>query len=546
MNAPVGGLSDDDVSQVPTARVLDNFFPTQFSIAPRPGHVPFGKVQAGLATPSVRSLVAYGGDRILLGHASGLSVVTEASSTGPDGRRTAEQSLAISSARPERFVWLTHSAAGTEYLLLVGAGEVKLYDGGSNPWTHESAEFEFTQADPQHTGSGTPPQVVFDTSSISYAFKSGSRTWYVEGDRMDAYYTAPSAAWGELKRVSLSGVFRRGGSVLFGATWSTATGAGIDDKAVFVTTRGEVAVYSGDPADDDFGLEALYYVGEPLSRHAHAQVAGDLLIATFLGVVGLNETKGAGGNNPVALAPSSLSSQIERHWQDALALNPAGDSWRMLAWPSQNVAFIYATAAPDNDDPRTFIYAVNLETSAWCTISNWDVQAMAVLAEDLYFSDSSGNVERAWVGGRDGDQPIYCSAVLSPTDFGTARDKVLRTVTAVADVIERVDMSLGIVTNLNDNLSYPGEPTYEDGGSTWAEWSDDGWGALPDWGHSEYSSENPLKVTRQLSNVKAGSEVSVMPYVTTVVNSDGRPRLNFRYLELDYSVSAGPREVDTV
>ena len=68
---------------------------------------------------------------------------------------------------------------------------------------------------------------------------------FVKRDSLKAYYLPVASIGGAAQDVSLSGVFQRGGKLLLGATWSLDSGDGMDDKCVFVSDRGEAAIYSG-------------------------------------------------------------------------------------------------------------------------------------------------------------------------------------------------------------------------------------------------------------------------------------------------------------
>ena len=421
-------------------------------------------------------------------------------------------------------MFYTHNAEGKEYLNLV--------DG-------EHALQAYSDAD----GWTTPTITGVDSSLLSYAAKSGYRTWYVERNSTNAWYSSFNAAWGELKKFPLASVFDKGGNLLFVTTWSTSDGSGLNERTVFVTDRGQVAVYRGtdpsDPADASaWSLDAIYDVGVPLSKHMHAQHRGDLLIATRHGLESLADAAEGGGDG-------YGSSLLTRHWRDSLGRNPAGSRWRMLAWTgTEEILFIYATAAPDSGSPTSQVYGVNLDTRAWFQVTGWDVQSMAVLGDELYFGTTGGLVERAWTGGRDGDQPIRCAAVLSPVGQGDSRKKTLRTLTGVVDTVDQVELGLGVVNSLNTPLKYPDPPTFEESGFKWGDrWlNDEGEEALK-WGGIVYADENPTTKSQYLPNVGKGSETATMPYLTMVVNSARPMKASLTGMELEFSVSKAAREV---
>ena len=67
-------------------------------------------------------------------------------------------------------------------------------------------------------------------------------------------------------------------------------GDGLGEKCVFVTTEGELLVFTGtDPTSvTNWRQEGRYDISRPLGKNAHQQLAGDVLILTVDGVVPLS------------------------------------------------------------------------------------------------------------------------------------------------------------------------------------------------------------------------------------------------------------------
>jgi hypothetical protein len=105
-------------------------------------------------------------------------------------------------------------------------------------------------------------------------------------------------------------VFTLGGSLLFGASWSIESGNGLSEQCVFVTTEGEVAVYSGsDPASaSTWTKTGVYRIGKPRGPKALVRAGGDLVIATDIGFIPLSV---ATQRDIAALSPSAISYPIE-------------------------------------------------------------------------------------------------------------------------------------------------------------------------------------------------------------------------------------------
>lgn len=97
------------------------------------------------------------------------------------------------------------------------------------------------------TSRSTSTFTGIDSSLLSFVWTHKRRLWFVEENTLSAWYLPVVSITGTAVEFPLQGVFRLGGALLFGGSWSQDSGAGLDDLAVFVTTEGEIAVYQGRP-----------------------------------------------------------------------------------------------------------------------------------------------------------------------------------------------------------------------------------------------------------------------------------------------------------
>ena len=108
---------------------------------------------------------------------------------------------------------------------------------------------------------------------------------------MNAWCLPVNAVGGELIYIPLSGAAKRGGSLLFGASWSIDAGDGIDDKCIFRHRPGRGRWCSPAPtrpAHTNWRQEGRYDISKPLGKNGHQQLGGDILIATVDGIVPLS------------------------------------------------------------------------------------------------------------------------------------------------------------------------------------------------------------------------------------------------------------------
>lgn len=260
-----------------------------------------------------------------------------------------------------------------------------------------------------------PALTGVDTSTIDHVNTYRSRLW-LTNRTMTAYALAVDAISGAVSQtVELAGVFRRGGYILFTATWSLDAGDGLDDKIVFATTEGEIAVYQGDPADTDtWGLVGLYDCSPPMGKNAFEKVAGDLLIETEIGLIPISQIT---TKDPAAMALAAVSRNIQPDWLQE-ARQRRSMPWEIVKWTSRNIAYVTCPAtAPDNVTPP-ICFAVNLETGAWCKLTGWNTRCMILHDDRVYFGTNDGRVLQADITGSDDGEIIYYSYVGQPDHLG--------------------------------------------------------------------------------------------------------------------------------
>ena len=106
---------------------------------------------------------------------------------------------------------------------------------------------------------------------------------------MDAWYLPIDSVGGVLAKIPLAGAATLGGKLIAGASWSLDAGDGIDDKNVFITSEGEVLIFTGSQPRRRRQLAAggRYRTSPPMGMNAHVSVGGDLLLLTVDGIIPL-------------------------------------------------------------------------------------------------------------------------------------------------------------------------------------------------------------------------------------------------------------------
>lgn len=253
------------------------------------------------------------------------------------------------------------------------------------------------------------------TTALSQVWGHKGRLFFVEKDSMSAWYLPVSSFGGAASELDLGPIFRRGGKLLFGATWSLDSGSGLDDVCLFVTTNGEIAVYEGsDPSDaTTWQLTGVYEVSRPLNKHSWFKAGGDLAILTEDGIIPVSE---ALRKDRAALQAVAITYPIEDAWKAAVANRGASFPVAPTLWQSRALLMIGI--------PGSIAYVANARTGAWCRYTGWDVRCGGVANDRLYFGTNAGKVMRGENGGADDGVAYTGFYVPKFTTAGTAGRKM--------------------------------------------------------------------------------------------------------------------------
>ena len=260
-------------------------------------------------------------------------------------------------------------------------------DRAANPsrWTREVASDTISHI----TGpAGTP---VENGHGLTHVWKYRNRLFFIQGGTMTAWCLPVNAIGGELIMIPLSGSAKKGGSLLFGSSWSIDAGDGIDDKCVFVTDQGEVLVFTGtDPTSStNWRQEGRYDISRPLGKNAHVQLGGDVLIATVDGIVPLSA---AIQKDVSALSLSAITYNIEPMWTREFRTKDAFP-WSLVKWDEGDALFVTFPGGKTYNTQTTGVS--NLHTGAWCRYVGWDAMCFMRMRGSLFFGTQDGKIMQA-------------------------------------------------------------------------------------------------------------------------------------------------------
>ena len=361
------------------ARVLENWICTPTAIKVRGGNLKYATVGSSVPVVSIFSYKSGGTEKLFASTSTDVFDITTVadSSTIPTAAIASQTSGYYSFAQ-------FGNAAGNYLFIANGSDDVQQYDGS-------------TWAAPSITG--------VTSADLSHVWVFASRVWFVEQDTMSAWYLGVDAVSGAATEFSLAGIFKLGGSLLFGASWSLDAGDGLDDKCIFVSTEGEVAVYEGtDPSSASTWRKAgVYQIGRPLGQNATMQAGGDLLIATDVGLVPISE---AIRRDIAALSLGAVSRRIESYWQPQAATKFIDNlPWEVVKWPSEGIAIVTQPRASNSGG--TMLVAC-LQTGAWSKFTGMDERCATLFDGYVYYGGSDGTVNRMQETGADNGTPYTC------------------------------------------------------------------------------------------------------------------------------------------
>lgn len=479
------------------ASLLDNWFPTSTGARVRRGSTTYATIGAGTRCGAILAYINGATEKLFACNDTAIYDITTVAD--PD----VSPAAAVAGLTSGDFSYVQFANTGGVYLLVVnGADGVQKYDGST--WG---------------TSSVTGP-----VAQLSHIWTFKQRVFFVEKNTMNAWYLAGDAIAGAATLLPLGGVFKLGGSLLFGATWSYNAGSGMADACVFVSTEGEVAIYEGtDPSSSTtWALKGVYRIGRPLGKRGSFKGGGDLAIATDIGLVPLSQ---AVTIDPAAIGGRAISAAIEEEWKKEAIQRRAQYSWQVEMWPTQQMVIV---AMPSYASLPNICFVVNARTGAWSRYTGWDTQSLGLFIDRMFFGTATGKVIECEVGGSD-DGAIYtaayvglfddCGAPANQKEVGMSRATFLTTTTTAA----KLSISTDFVVNLPSAPSVGAPPT---GDNLWdaAIWDAATWGDVV----SQEREADWKPVT--------GSGYSIAPAVQISIGGEIEPQIDLVEVDITYQV----------
>lgn len=455
MQAPTGGWNARDslANMKPGEAVyMRNWYPRATDIVIRGGQAD----HASGITGTTETLAVYnamnGTNKMFAATDSG---IYDASSAGAVG-------ASVATSTNGYWQHLNFGDGTTNWLIMVNGTDKPNYYSGS-AWTAVD-------------GASTPALTGLTTTSIVNLFVHQKRLWFIEKNTLAAWYLAAGAAGGALTKFDLASIATRGGYLVAGGTWSVDGGDGSTDRAVYVTSEGEIIVYQGvNPASAaDWLLVGVYYIGEPLGRRCLVKVGGDLVIITQIGAYPLSAVL----QSATVDRRLAVTNKIEEAFSTASGLYGTVQGWQAIFYPAQS-ALLFNIPTVEGSEAKQYVLNTSAPRKPWCEFRNWNATCFALYNGELYYG-VSGAVQKAWVSTMSDDGAnIIAELKESFQNFGSSSQKRAQLYRPILRVNGSITYLTGIDVDFKDT-TISGEATYTvTSGAQWdvTNWDNGYWAA---------------------------------------------------------------------
>lgn len=369
--APVGGLNARDslASMQPTqAVVMDNFFPTSGGLKVRNGWLRYYyDVPA-----AVETLIKY---------------------NSPAG---SEKLFAVAGGN---FIDATSGGA-------YDVGDVVAGPFANSRWQYVQMANQFGDFTVAVNGADTPQKYngtawsncvltslepSFDPTTLIHVAQMHRRLWFVEKDSARVWYLPVDEVEGVVKLFDCGEVFPLGGYCQVCTSWSVDTGKGMDDQSIFISSKGNVAVFTGfdpDNAPTDFTLAGVYDIGSTIGRRCTTPYGSDVLILCEAGVVPLTTVL----SQSKMLMQPPLSDIIQLQLSRVITQFGNQFGWDLFTSKRHNQLYVNIP-----DPASQYQYVMNTVLDAWCRFLGYTALCWAELQEEPMFGGPT-YVGQAFIG----------------------------------------------------------------------------------------------------------------------------------------------------
>lgn len=391
VQAPTGGWDASSplaAMEADRAVQLLNWFPQPGYVEVRRGH-DYHAWDCGTDTTPVETMMVWQGP-------ASSKLFAAASDTIYDVTLEGQASSSLGSLSDAAWQWVSFTNSGNTYLYIVnGIDAPRHFDGSS--W-----------ATPAITGATEENFIHINVHK--------KRIWFVEKDSLNAWYLATDAIAGGVTQFPLGAVFTKGGHLMAMATWTRDGGSGSDDYAVFVSSRGQIALYAGtDPANaSTWSLVGVFDAPAPIGRRCFARWGADVILITVEGVYPLSQVLSVDQSQARGVA---ITRNIQNAFVQAARSYRTNWGWEACVYSKGTMLIVNV---PVNEFGSQDQYVMNTLTGAWCQFDGMGANSWVVYEDNLYFGGNDGAVYQADTGAADVATPITAIGQSAYSAFSNA------------------------------------------------------------------------------------------------------------------------------
>lgn len=365
------------------APILDNWVPRPGWVELRAGFEPWSWVGINNAVETLMVRRAPEGQRMFAASSSGIFEVTN----------LGQNTQVVSGLTSARWQYVNFApSGGTAVIQLVnGIDTLRQFDGTS--WTAPSI-------------TGLPNGL--NTTDIVNIFAQKRRLWYILGNgsggrsTMVAFMPVDAITGPIAGFLDLGALWTKGGYLVAMNSWTIDGGSGTQDYAVFISSRGQVALYAGtDPANASaWSLVGIFDLSPPISDRCMTRIGSDVAVITQEGIIPLSQ---ALPFDPSADRSVAITARIQNAMMQYSQLAMSNFGWQVIAFPAQQLGIVNV---PLTVNSQQIQLVMNALTGAWCRFTGWNANCFEIFNDNLYFGGNDGTVNLAYSGGLDLAAPI--------------------------------------------------------------------------------------------------------------------------------------------
>ncbi|MBQ7660166.1 MAG: hypothetical protein IJS26_05490 [Alphaproteobacteria bacterium] len=209
--------------------------------------------------------------------------------------------------------------------------------------------------------------------------------WFVEKGTLKAWYAATAGSIsGTLNAFDLAQVSKWGGELMAVVNWTIDGGTGIDDYTGFITSEGEVFVYSGSNPNDasNWTLKGSYKISKPIGYRCTMKYQGDIVIICQDGYFPMSKALAASnaGDSIVAFSDNIRGLVINR-----TSTNSWRQGWQPVIYNKKGYGIFNVPVGEQFEQ-----HVINVATGAWCRFTGIRAFCWCLFDGNIYFGGDDG------------------------------------------------------------------------------------------------------------------------------------------------------------